>query len=91
MEGNALSQNTLLDRQWSFAMMCWERFCNMADGFWTFLQEALQSNSKSTVLKGLGWLLLILTAGAIAGSHYGAEQWFVTALEPVLNFCQTKC
>jgi len=44
------------------------------------LQQALQRNSKSTVLKSLGWLIGILLSATVAASHYGTDKWLVVML-----------
>lgn len=49
----------------------------MADKILRSLQQALQSNSKSTVLKSLGWLIAILSSSTIAASRYGLDKWLV--------------
>jgi len=49
----------------------------MADQFIQTLQQALQRNAKSTVLKSLGWLVAILLSGTVASSHYGNDKWLV--------------
>jgi hypothetical protein len=49
----------------------------MADQFLQTLQQALQRNAKSTVLKSLGWLIALLLPATIFASRYGTDKWLV--------------
>lgn len=49
----------------------------MADQFLQTLQQALQRNAKSTVLKSLGWLIALLLPATILASRYGMDKWLV--------------
>jgi hypothetical protein len=49
----------------------------MPDQITQILHEAMQRNTKSTVLKSLGWLVGILSASTILASHYGLDKWLV--------------
>ena len=46
----------------------------------SILTQALASGSKSTVLRPLGWLVLLTVGGAIAASHYQSPDWLVHLL-----------
>jgi len=41
------------------------------------LQQAFRQDSKSTVLKSLGWLISILSTATIFASRYGLDKWLV--------------
>ena len=70
-------KQTFLDRFSSRAIICRVLANPMADQFIQTLQQALQRNAKSTVLKSLGWLVAILLSGTVASSHYGNDKWLV--------------
>jgi hypothetical protein len=50
---------------------------HMADQLIQILQQALQRNTKSTVLKSLGWLIALLLAATVFASRYGLDKWLV--------------
>jgi hypothetical protein len=52
----------------------------MADHFTQLVQQALQRNTKSTVLKSLGWLVGILSATTVFSSKYSSYEWLVVLL-----------
>jgi hypothetical protein len=52
----------------------------MADAFLRSLQQALQSNSKSTVLKSLGWLIAMLLSATVWSGRSDTNQWLVVML-----------
>jgi hypothetical protein len=51
----------------------------MADLFSIFT-HALASGSKSTVLRPLGWLVLLTVGGAISASYYATPAWLIEML-----------
>jgi hypothetical protein len=51
----------------------------MATDLIPVIQQAMQG-PKSTVLKPLGWLMVILLGGSISGSKWGSPGWLVAAL-----------
>jgi|GEM_PF-2842538 hypothetical protein len=52
----------------------------MPDQFTQLVQEALQRNTKSTVLKPLGWLIGLLLTATIFASRFGLDKWLVVML-----------
>lgn len=49
----------------------------MPDYLSQILQQAMERNTKSTVLRALGWLVGILSAATIFASRYGLDKWLV--------------
>jgi hypothetical protein len=52
----------------------------MPEQFTQLLQQALQRNTKSTVLKPLGWLVGLLLVATVSASRFGMDEWLVVML-----------
>ena len=52
----------------------------MADELYQILQQALQRNTKSTVLRPLSWLVGLLLTATIFASRFGMDKWLVVML-----------
>lgn len=74
------TKQTLLDRLPVLVIMWLNKAKKMANEFSIFLQHVLQSNSKSTVLKSIGWLIVALMGGTAIASKYGVPLFIVAAL-----------